>query len=185
MNRIADLLFEAHQLKALPRSGYHFLGAGDESVAEHTYMTTFIGFVLAQHVKGIDPLKLMTMCLLHDLPEARIGDINYVQKQYVTADETAALADQVRGLFFGDAMSAVIEEFNAGESMEAMLARDADQLSMLVDLKSLSDLGHRAAQSWVDNVRGRLKTDVARDLCEAVLAAPKDRWWRKNHTEDT
>jgi putative hydrolase of HD superfamily len=35
MKRIADLLFEARILKEIPRSGFHFLGVGRESIAEH------------------------------------------------------------------------------------------------------------------------------------------------------
>ena len=42
MKRIANLLFEAKMLKEIPRSGYHFLGSGRETVAEHSFMITFI-----------------------------------------------------------------------------------------------------------------------------------------------
>ncbi|UCG12721.1 MAG: HD domain-containing protein, partial [Deltaproteobacteria bacterium] len=92
MKAIANLLFEARILKKLPRSGFHFLGVGGESVAEHGFLTTFIGYVLAQIAPGLDQLKVLQMCLLHDLSEARTGDLNYVQKQYVAADEARAVA---------------------------------------------------------------------------------------------
>jgi putative hydrolase of HD superfamily len=36
MKNIANLLFEAKMLKEIPRSGFHFLGSGKESIAEHT-----------------------------------------------------------------------------------------------------------------------------------------------------
>ena len=42
MKNIANLLFEAKMLKEIPRSGFHFLGAGKESIAEHSFVTTFI-----------------------------------------------------------------------------------------------------------------------------------------------
>jgi len=71
MKRIADLLFEARMLRHIPRSGFQFLGAGHESVAEHVYSTTFIAYTMAQLHPEIDRLKLMSMCLVHDLPEAR------------------------------------------------------------------------------------------------------------------
>ena len=87
MKDIANLLFEAAHLKRTPRSGFNFLGAGRESVAEHTFCTLFIAWVMARMEPGVDALRLISMCLVHDLPESRIGDINYVQKQYVTADE--------------------------------------------------------------------------------------------------
>ena len=47
MKKIANLLFEAKILKEIPRSGYHFLGAGKESVAEHSFSTTFIAYVMS------------------------------------------------------------------------------------------------------------------------------------------
>nr|MCU0604103.1 HD domain-containing protein [Desulfobacterales bacterium] len=87
MKRMADLLFEARMLKETPRSGFQFLGAGRESVAEHVYSATFIAYVMTQLVPGVDALKLISLCLVHDLPEARIGDLNSVNKNYVQADE--------------------------------------------------------------------------------------------------
>ncbi len=97
MKRIAELLFEARMLRHIPRSGFQFLGAGRESVAEHVYSTTFIAYTMAQMHPELDRLKLMSMCLVHDLPEARIGDLNSVQKAYVSADEQKAVADALDG----------------------------------------------------------------------------------------
>ena len=101
MKKIAKLLFEAKILKEIPRSGYHFLGAGRESVAEHTFSTTFIAYVMTELLPDVDALKLISMCLIHDFPEARTGDLNTVHKKYVTADEKKALKDATAGLFFG------------------------------------------------------------------------------------
>ena len=42
------------------------------------------------------------MCLFHDLVEARTGDLNYVSKKYVQADEVAAVNDMTVNLPFGD-----------------------------------------------------------------------------------
>ncbi len=38
------------------------------------------------------------MCLFHDLPEARIGDLNYVNKKYVQANEEKAIADATEAI---------------------------------------------------------------------------------------
>jgi len=48
MHNIANLLFEAGMLKRTPRTGLQFLGSGSESVAEHAFRVTFIGYVLAR-----------------------------------------------------------------------------------------------------------------------------------------
>ena len=112
MKNIANLLFEAKMLKEIPRSGFHFLGSGKESIAEHTFTTTFIAYVMAQLETDIDALKLISMCLVHDLPESRTGDLNTVNKTYVTADEAKALEDTTRKLPFGSSITELIHEFN-------------------------------------------------------------------------
>jgi putative hydrolases of HD superfamily len=179
MKRMAELLYEACFLKHLPRSGYSYLGAGKESVAEHVYSTMFIAFVLSQLEPKADAHRLITMCLLHDLPEARTGDLNYVQKNYVTTDNEQAMADAFKDLPFGDEIKNMITEFEAGETLEACLARDADQLSLIIDLKSLKDVGNQTPQTWLPHVQKRLKTTLGRQLAQAILNEEWDGWWRK------
>lgn len=177
---MADLLFEARLLKEVPRSGYAFLGAGRESVAEHAFMAAFIGLTMAHMEPGVDGERLVAMCLLHDLPEARIGDLNHVQKLYVDAGEEKAVHDTAAGLPFGETYAALIEEFNRGETREARLARDADQLALLVDLKALIDTGYESPKSWLPRLRSRLATETGRSLGDQIVSAHKDDWWLKN-----
>ena len=91
MDRVVDFLFEVGMLKRTPRSGWQFLGSGTESVAEHSYRTAMIAFVLVRlDGDGLDADRILRMALLHDLPEARTGDLNYMNQKYVHADEERA-----------------------------------------------------------------------------------------------
>jgi putative hydrolase of HD superfamily len=177
MKPIADLLFEARSLKNLPRSGFHFLGAGRESVAEHVYSTSFIAFVMSRMEPEVDALRLISMCLVHDLPEARIGDLNSVQKAYVQADEPLALSDAMEGVAFGPHIAQLVEEYNAGASREARLARDADQIALVLELKDLSDIGCSPPRDWLPHVMNRLQTETGKALAAAVMATRRDAWW--------
>jgi putative hydrolase of HD superfamily len=177
VKRIAELLFEARMLRHIPRSGFQFLGAGRESVAEHVYSTTFIAYTMAQMHPELDRLKLMSMCLVHDLPEARIGDLNSVQKAYVSADEQKAVADALDGVAFADELRSLLEEYASGSSPEAQLARDADQISLIIELKDLKDIGHRPPDDWLPHVLGRLRTPTGKALAQAVLDTRRDSWW--------
>ena len=179
MEKIADLLFEARMLKEIPRSGFAFLGAGEESVAEHSFSTTFIAYVLTQLSPEADALKTICMCLLHDLPETRIGDLNTVQKNYVAADEEKAMADATRQLPFGSGWVELLAEFKAAESIEAKLAHDADQISLILELKHLKDLGYAPPTDWLPNVTARLQTDIGKQVAQAVLETKRDAWWRR------
>jgi len=180
MKKIADLLFEAKMLKETPRSGFQFLGSGNESVAEHSFCTTFIAYVMAQLDTSIDTLRVISMCLVHDLPEARTGDMNAVQKKYIGVDEAKALEDTTQGLTFGHAIVELIQEFRAGDSKEAKLAHDADQLALILELKDLMDIGYKPPKSWVPHVISRLKTKAGNDIAKAIMATHRDGWWRNN-----
>ena len=124
MKNIADLLFEAKILKFVPRAGFHFLGAGKETVAEHSFSTTFIAYVISRMMPDIDALKLITMCLIHDLPEARTADHNYVHKRYVTVDEKQAIVDATRDIEFGKDLVDIIMEFKEQETLLSQLTSD-------------------------------------------------------------
>jgi len=182
MKRIADLLFEVGMLKRTPRTGYRFLGTGEESVAEHLFSTAFIGYVLAQLAQSdgkVDAFRVVKMCLFHDLPEARTGDQNYVYKKYVQVDEERAAEDMAAGLPFAEEVTGLIAEFNAHETQEALLSHDADQLALLLQLKEHKDLGSRYADEWLSNNAKRLKTTVAKKLADAILQTDLSAWWFK------
>lgn len=180
IKNIVSLLFEARMLKEIRRSGYRFLGSGNETVAEHSFLVCFIGYVLAQMVPGVDALKLISMGLVHDLAEARMGDLDMVQKLYVSANEKKAIHHMTEGLFFGASISALVEEFNAGETTESKLAHDADQLAFVLDLKSMHDKGFAPASRWLDSVEKRLRTEAGRRIAEGIRGVGWDHWWRKN-----
>jgi putative hydrolases of HD superfamily len=177
MKNIANLLFEAKMLKEIPRSGYHFLGVGKESVAEHCFSTTFIAYVISLMEPEIDALKLISMCLIHDIPEARIGDLNTVHKKYVKVDEVKAFEHTLKGLAFAQNLTDLLAEFNNGLSMEAKLAHDADQLALILELKDLMDIGYQSPETWIQNVIGRLETETGRKIARAVMDTHRDEWW--------
>lgn len=183
MKAIADLLFEAKILKNIPRTGFAFLGAGRESVAEHSFTAAFIAFVMSRMEPEVNGQRLVSMCLLHDLPEARIGDLNYVQKKYVTADEDRAIADVVENLPFDNDIAELLAEFNGQQTREARLAHDADQLAFILDLKSISDVGGKTPEKWLPVVRKRLKTELGKNLAEAFSTRSWDAWWMETYAE--
>ena len=181
---VADFLFEGRLLKKIPRSGFQFLGDGKESVAEHCFLTTLIAYVISQLDPDVNAEKLISMCLVHDLAESRIGDLNYVQKMYVTADEGRAVNHMTRHLPFGDHLSGLIKEFKQKSSKEAQLAHDADQLALILELKNLSDLGKTHADKWLTQVGHRLKSDIGVYLADAILNCEQDAWWLKDYNEN-
>jgi len=183
MQNIANFLFEVGMLKRTPRTGLQFLGSGNESVAEHAFRVSFIGYVLARLEKDIDEARLIKMCLFHDLHEARTGDLNYMNKKYVTVDEEKAVRDLSRTLPFGDDLEETLEEFNKAESKEALLANDADQLDLILMLKENKDLGNKYADEWIRFALKRLKTETAKKLAKTILETDSTLWWFKDKSD--
>ena len=146
MREIADFLFEVGMLKKTPRSGFQFLGSGCESVAEHVLRTLYIGYVLCKMDSEADELKVLRLCLMHDLPEARTGDMNYVNKKYVTVDEKKAIRGS-RSRFSSVGDRGRSRRIQREKRREALLARDADQLSLILQLKECGDLETNTAGS--------------------------------------
>ena len=177
MKNIANFLFEAGMLKRTPRSGFQFLGSGAESVAEHIFRTTYVGYALGKMEQNVDVDRLIKMCLFHDLPEARTGDLNYVNKKYVVADEQKAVRDLTTTLPFGGELLEIINEYEEGKTAEAILARDADQLEMILALKEYKDIGNNYAEEWLGFSLKRLRTETAKELAKIILETDSSLWW--------
>ena len=177
MKNITNFLFEAGMLKKTPRTGYQFLGTGKESVADHSFRMTIIGYILAGEIPGADRNKTVLMCLFHDLHEARTGDQNYVNKRYNTVDEKKAVSHMTAGLPFGNVIAGLTDEFNMGESLEASIAKDADQLDLILELKVQKDLGNKYADEWLFYAEKRLINDKAKELAEEILKTDHAEWW--------
>ncbi|MEZ0329733.1 MAG: HD domain-containing protein [Dissulfuribacterales bacterium] len=177
LKRLVRFLFEGNMLKRTWRTGYAFLGQGRESVAAHTFGVILMAFTLAREEVDIDELKLLKLCLIHDLPEARTGDANAVHKRYVTRHEDMAVADLTKDLGWGEEVAELFQEFQEKSSKEAMLAHDADQLDMILSLKMHLDTGSEDALRWLPHVKKRLVTPKAKLLAEAILQEHWACWW--------
>lgn len=169
MDSLANFLFEVGMLSRTPRSGYQFLGSGKESVAEHVLRTVFVGYTLCKMDDSLDEFRVLKMCFLHDLPEARTGDMNYVNKKYVHVDEEKAVSELTESLFFGDDIKAAIDEFNRKKTKESLIARDADQIALILQLKECGDLGNKYSEEWIDFALQRLNTENGKNLPKELL----------------
>lgn len=177
---VVDFLFEVGILRETPRSGFHFLGSGKQSVAEHLNRATYIGYTLAMMDGSADVARVMKMCLFHDLAEARTSDLNYVHQKYAQAQEEAAITDLAEKLPFGADIKATIAEYEARQTPESLLAKDADTLEWILSLKEQADTGNSRAETWIPSAVKRLKTATAQAIAKEILTTDSDHWWFAN-----
>jgi putative hydrolase of HD superfamily len=183
MRDTVNFLFEVGILKKIPRSGYQFLGTGSESVADHSFRVAIIAYLFAKNEPKVDTQKVILMSLFHDFHEARTGDHNYVNKRYVTVNEDKAVSDLAQKLTSGQEIVSLIDEFNSGETLEARLAQDADQVDFILELKRQQDLGNKSAAEWLKYSVKRLITDFAKKLANEILQTDSSDWWFKKKEE--
>jgi len=176
LQRIVDFFNEAGMLRFTPRTGYQFLGSGKENVAEHSFRTAVIGWVLAR-MAGADAPHAALLCLFHDLPEARTGDFNYVNRIYNRTLPRKALEDAAFGTGLADDLLSFCDELVNDTSQEARLAHDADVLDLILNLKRELDLGNKSAAAWLDSALQRLQTSVGQELAQVVLKTDHNAWW--------
>ncbi len=181
MNQRARYLHEVGMLNDTPRSGLAFLGNGEQSVAEHMFRMMHIAFILARmSEQPVNELRLLHLVMFHDLPEARTSDHNYVNRKYVHEDMEKLLEDGAREWAHGEEIVAYVQEFENPQTIEARLAKDADQLELLVFLKRQADLGNPHVPDWLNSLLPRLKTDEGKQLAQEILATRWDEWWFNN-----
>jgi putative hydrolases of HD superfamily len=125
------------RLKAEMRRGWvKKLGmARPESVADHSYRTALITMLFSDSL-GLDTAKALRLALLHDLPEAIVGDAmpeersgkRKIELETKAMEEILSeLSEEQRALYLE-----AWEEFIDGKSPEARLVRQADKLEMAI-----------------------------------------------------
>lgn len=177
LENIADFLYETGILAKTPRSGFFFLGSGEQSVAEHINRVCYIAYCLAKMNGSVDTGKVVQLALFHDISESRISDLNYVHQKYTERLEDKAHQDIADSLPFGADVKELIDEYEDRETTESIIVKDADNLEFIISLKEQCDIGNKRAEAWIPSALKRLKTKEAQQLGEVLMTIDSDRWW--------
>ncbi len=181
LQSVVNFIYEVGILKQTPRSGLWFLGTGNQSVAEHICRATLIGYSLAKLTKGANTDRVVMLCLIHDLGEARTSDLNYVHQKYGRLSESEAVKDLASTLPFGEEILARHHEAEEKVTLEAKLAKDADNLEWICTLREEEMKGNIKATSWLVSATQRLRTTAGKKLVKIIMKTHPDAWWYKEN----
>jgi putative hydrolase of HD superfamily len=142
LSGVLAFLRAAERLKSTTRTGYTSTGQ-QESVAEHTWRLCLMALVLRQAFPEIDFAKLVKICIIHDLGEAVHGDVSAPeQARRAAAGATTGKAEQERRdllelltplpAVVRDEITALWDEYEAAQSLEAKLAKGLDKLETIM-----------------------------------------------------
>ena len=179
IKNLVNFLLEFRILKYLPRASLPYLkGPLKENVAEHSFYTTIIGWILANLEKA-DEDKVLKMCLIHDLAEARAGERNLINKFYIQPPNEPKIIEEISKNYNLEKFSLVkvFREFYRKKTLEAKIVKDADVLAGMLLEKENLDLGNEKAKKWLSVSLSRLKTKKAQQFGRELIKTDSDEWW--------
>jgi putative hydrolases of HD superfamily len=171
-------LFEIGTLRHLRRTWTQFGGLDLANVSEHSFRVAWIAMAIALS-ENADVGRCAQLALLHDVPEARTGDVNYVQRMYTVRNESGALEDALAGSSIQDHLMTLWTEWEQRETLESRIVHDADNLDCDLELREEDDRGSQLPAKLAPTrraVRSRLSTESARELFDQIVASEPHEW---------
>jgi len=193
--KLGYLLYEIGSLRKIPRSHRQNLLTNDvsDNLSSHIFRVTWIGWFLATECSA-DPYKTIMMCMLHDLPEARSGDQNWINKKYVKVYEDEIIKDQLQNTNPKQEkeLTKLYKEYELRESLEAKLAKDADLIDQMLLLKEHAHNGNKEASNWLhleeletkNNHFKLLHHEVSKQLAREIAKQQPSDWWQNFYTHN-
>jgi len=178
LEKIVNFIFEVGTARGVFRTHRQFIKNADDSLAEHSFRTAIIGMVLAELEKA-DKSKVVMMCLVHDLPEIRTGDANFINAVYRTGrkkEEKEAARDQWIGLPGETEVLALISEYEEHKTKEAIIAKDADRLDQIFLQREYLPADSYDLKRWHYHIAREIQTESAQKIAELVLETSPLKW---------
>ena len=179
IKRIIEFIFEVGTLRRINRLHLQKMGKTEDSVADHIFRVAIIGYLLAKH-EGLDADKVLKMCLFHDLVEARTGDHDWFHKKFVKINEMKAIKSQWKGIISEKEIIKLFKEYLARRTKEAKIAKEADSLEQIFQLKDYADQGNIEAARCLPHKIERVKSKIGKETIKELKNSNiHDWWWKK------
>ncbi len=180
LERDVQLLFEIGNFRYIRRTWERFGKPDMQNNTEHSFRVAWIALTLAKMEGQGDEAKILKMALVHDLPESRCGDVDYMSRQYTTRNEEQGIEDMFADTTLGQELVDMWKEYEKRECIEAKLVKDADTLDVELELREQKVRGHAIGELWTDlrkeNVYPKLFTDSARRVWDQVHTSSPFDW---------
>jgi putative hydrolase of HD superfamily len=133
---ILDFLQSASALKDTLRTGRTASGR-QESTADHSWRLCLLAMLLADELGSVDLVRLMQLCVVHDLAEAITGDVpapcqdaadgRKEREREALRQLCTPLPDELR-----QRIEALCAEYDAGCSPESVMAKGLDKIETML-----------------------------------------------------
>lgn len=175
-----NFLYEMGCLRFVQRTWKYFQNPDFANVSEHIFRVMWIALVLAKYEKCSETDTIMKMVLVHDIPEIRTNDVNYLSRLYVDRHEEKALHDQLAQSVLGEEFEAIWHAYEKRDSLAAKIVKDADNLDVDMELQEQAAKGVQLAFQWKEMrqrvAAEKLYTETAKKMVAEIKSSNPHDW---------
>ncbi len=172
--RDIDFLFEMGNIRLIDRMWYRFHNKQVANLADHHFRMFWIAMVIAAREGSVDTGKIAKMVLVHDISESRTGDVDYLARQYVVRNEELGIQDMLADTAIEKEYLELWTEYEARESLEAKIAKDADNLDIDFELAEMGERGSGLPGSFKEKrefvAKNKLYTKTAKAIYDELVS---------------
>ena len=161
-------------MKTIPRQGWiDKLGLEKpESVSDHTFSMAMMALFFSE-MQNLDTLKVLKMCLIHDLAESRTGDLTpeKISKIEKTKLEMKTMEEILLDLpeEFRSQMSDIWIELLERKTPESVLVHEIDKLEMALQAKQYEKAGNLNINSFLKTAENEIKNPQLKELFTKIV----------------
>ncbi len=173
-------------IRFIERMWKRFLNPDFANLAEHHFRMFWIAMIIAEHEKDVDVGKIAKMVMIHDIAESRTGDVDYLARQYVVRNEELGIKDMLSGTVLEKEFYDLWREYEDHETLEAKIAKDADNLDVDFELAEQHAKGIPLKTIWAENREfveaEKLSTSTAKKIAKQLKSSDPHNWHLNGRT---
>ena len=153
-----DELKEILGLKNVLRAGWVRAGIeSPESVAAHSWGMSMLALKLAS--KELDLARVLSLCIVHDIPEVRVGDLTPHDDTSTKAEDELKAMTEIAPEWVG-----LFEEYEQGKTPEAKFVKQLDKLDMALQAEIYQSKFDIPLSEFIESARLRIDDEVLKNL---------------------
>jgi putative hydrolase of HD superfamily len=177
-----DFLTLTRSLKTTKRTGWVMSGVQNpESIADHMYRMSLMAMIASFSNESLDTNRCIKLALIHDLAEAKVGDItphcgvSDEEKYKLELGTMEQIQSMLGPMLGGDEILDLWKEYEEGSTTEAKLLKDLDKIEMILQAQEYEAEGssEKSLDQFFTSTEGKWRTEIGRAWAEEIVSRRK------------
>ena len=180
--RAVDFLTLTRTLKTTKRTGWVMRGVQNpESIADHMYRMSLMAMIASFSNGRLDCNRCIKLALIHDLAEAKVGDItphcgvSDEDKHSMELNTMESISRMLGQSMGGDEMLELWKEYEAGTTEEARLLKDLDKIEMILQAQEYEaeKSSEKSLDQFFTSTEGKWRTEIGKAWAKEIVSRRK------------